>query len=106
MVSRLEIDVDQLLVYADPGLLERALANVIDNALRHSRTSSPIRITAHLTAADPPRALIQDRITARNTCGGARQDLAAFQRLGDQNAGIGVGLGLAQGFVVTLCTVR
>ncbi|GAB04002.1 DUF4118 domain-containing protein [Gordonia amarae] len=102
VVSRLEIDVDQLLVYADPGLLERALANVIDNALRHSRTSSPIRITAHLTAADPPRALICVTDHGIGIPAEERDRIfAAFQRLGDQNAGIGVGLGLsvAQGFV-------
>lgn len=100
--NRLEIDVEQLLVYADPGLLERVLANVIDNALRHSGTSSSIRITAHLTAADPPRAVISVADHGTGIPIEEREKVfTAFQRLGDQNVGVGVGLGLsvAQGFV-------
>ncbi|HEY9311276.1 sensor histidine kinase KdpD [Williamsia sp.] len=100
--KRLEVDVDHLLVHADPGLLERVLANVIDNALRHSATTSPISITARLTAADPPRAIVT---VADHGAGIPAEDrdkvFTAFQRLGDQNVGIGVGLGLsvADGFM-------
>ncbi|PXW28801.1 UNVERIFIED_CONTAM: two-component system sensor histidine kinase KdpD [Williamsia faeni] len=100
--NRLEVDVEHLLVHADPGLLERVLANLIDNALRHSGASSPILVTARLTADDPPRAVIT---IADHGTGIPAEDRAkvftAFQRLGDQNVGIGVGLGLsvAQGFV-------
>ena len=100
--DRIEVDVPQLLVFADPGLLERVLANLIDNALRHGGTSAPILITARLTAADPPRCSIT--VTDHGT--GIPADerdkvFTAFQRLGDQNASVGVGLGLsvAQGFV-------
>lgn len=98
----IEIDEDQLVVYADPGLLERVLANLIDNALRHSGTLSPIRITARLSTDDPPRARIS--VTDHGTgipIEEREKVFTAFQRLGDQNVGIGVGLGLsvAQGFV-------
>jgi two-component system sensor histidine kinase KdpD len=36
---RLEIDEHVSEVLADPGLLERVIANIVDNALRHGRES-------------------------------------------------------------------
>ena len=44
----IELDVPETLprVLADPGLLERALANLIDNAVRFSPPGSPPRVTA------------------------------------------------------------
>ncbi|MFJ6095727.1 DUF4118 domain-containing protein [Williamsia muralis] len=100
--ARIDLDVEQLLVYADPGLLERVLANLIDNALRHSGTSSTIQVRARLTGDDPARctvAVIDHGVGVDAT---ERDRLfTAFQRLGDHHTDIGVGLGLsvAQGFV-------
>ena len=46
------IDIDARLPFADvdPGLLERALANVIDNGLTWSQASDVVRVEAGSTA--------------------------------------------------------
>ena len=86
-------------VEADPALLERAVANVIDNAVRWSPLDQPVRIEA---------CVFDDLIELRIVDQGPgiplslREEVfAPFQRLGDTNAGTGVGLGLAvtRGFV-------
>ena len=43
-----EVDVPSTLpeVAADPGLLERVIANLVENALRHTPPDKPVRITA------------------------------------------------------------
>ena len=40
------VDVDERLpaVLADPGLVERVVANVVDNAMRHGRGSEPVSV--------------------------------------------------------------
>jgi two-component system sensor histidine kinase KdpD len=85
-------------VGADPVLLERAVANLIDNALIHAGGSPPTieagqvagRIDVRIIDRGPgiPRAE-RERV------------FQPFQRLGDSSTGIGVGLGLAvaRGFV-------
>ena len=86
-------------VLADSGLLERALANVIDNALRHSPLDAPPRISAGTVDG-----VVDVRISDRGP-GVLAEDRARlfvpFQRLGDSSQGEGVGLGLAvaKGFV-------
>ncbi|MEI4278763.1 sensor histidine kinase [Klenkia terrae] len=79
-------------VLADPGLLERVVANLADNAARHA-PGSPVVISAG-TIADRVEVRVVDRGP-----GVAAQDrqrvFAPFQRLGDAPAGQGVGLGLA-----------
>lgn len=77
---------------ADPGLLERVVANLASNAVRHA-PAGPVRITA---------GALGDRVELRVTDSGpgvpeADRDrlFAPFQRLGDAPAGQGVGLGLA-----------
>ena len=83
-------------VLADPGLLERVIANLVDNALRHGRGSAvTVRGSAHanrvelrIVDAGPgvPRGQ-SDRL------------FAPFQRLGDrQPGGLGLGLSVARGF--------
>jgi two-component system sensor histidine kinase KdpD len=78
---------------ADPGLLERVLANLITNAQRHAASSVPPVVEAG--AAD---GRIEVRIVDRGP--GIPEDqreriFQPFQRLGDTEAGVGVGLGLA-----------
>ncbi len=41
-------DAEQLTIYADPGLLRRALGNILDNALRHSHKHEQISMKARL----------------------------------------------------------
>jgi two-component system sensor histidine kinase KdpD len=99
--AEVELDVpdDLPLAAADPGLLERALANLIGNALRFSPPESPPTVTGQTS-----RELISISVIDHGP-GVAAQDqdriFEPFQRLGDQAAGSGVGLGLAvaRGFV-------
>jgi two-component system sensor histidine kinase KdpD len=95
------IDVPETLprVRVDPALVERAVANVIDNAIRHSPNTIPVRVEAGAVAGR-----VDLRIVDRG-CGipmAERSQLfRPFQRLGDTGTGSGVGLGLAvsRGFV-------
>ena len=83
----------------DPALLERAVANLIDNAIAWSPPEQPVRVEAgavasqiHLRVIDRgPGIPIADR----------ERVFLPFQRGGDGSNGAGVGLGLAvaQGFI-------
>ncbi len=89
-----EIGEDAPDVLADAGLLERVIANVVDNALRHgSRDGATVALRASAHA---------DRVELRVVDHGPgvprrRHDglFTAFQRLGDRDAASGVGLGLS-----------
>ncbi|WP_279197837.1 ATP-binding protein, partial [Kitasatospora aureofaciens] len=80
-------------VLADPPLLERVLANVITNALRHNAPGAPVLVTASHHAD-----LVEVRVIDRGP-GIAPEDrdrvFLPFQRLGDTDNTTGVGLGLA-----------
>lgn len=80
-------------VRTDSTLLERALANVIDNAVRFSPPGRRVRVEAGAFAGR-----IDLRVIDQGP-GIPRQDrdhvFQPFQRLGDTHAGMGVGLGLA-----------
>src|SRR5262245_21413631 len=97
----IELDVPETLplVLADRGLLERALANVISNAIRFSPPGAPARVTAG--AVD---GVVDVRIVDRGP--GVPRDerdrlFKPFQRLGDsgQSEGVGLGLAVAKGFL-------
>jgi two-component system, OmpR family, sensor histidine kinase KdpD len=86
-------------VLADAGLLERALANVIANALAASPPGE--RVVVDAGVAD---GRIDVRVVDRGagiSPGDREQMFRPFQRLGDSGNGTGVGLGLAvaKGFV-------
>ncbi len=102
--SRVTIDIDEGLpdVVADAGLLERVVANVVDNALRHAGDASIVlRASAY-----------NDRVELRVVDTGPgvprheRDELfAPFRRLGgarpsdrDGASGVGLGLSVARGF--------
>jgi two-component system sensor histidine kinase KdpD len=97
-LDRVKVDVADAVVMADSGLLERVLANLIDNALRYA-PDSPVRVTAGRVAG---RVLIAVIDEGPGIPRGTEEELfAPFQRLGDHDTSIGVGLGLsvARGFV-------
>ncbi|GFG55576.1 histidine kinase [Mycolicibacterium agri] len=97
-LDRVKVDVADAVVMADAGLLERVLANLIDNALRYA-SDSPVRVTASPVG---DRVLIAVIDEGPGIPRGAEEQLfAPFQRLGDRDNSIGVGLGLsvAKGFV-------
>lgn len=96
-LDRVKVDVADTVVMADSGLLERVLANLIDNALRYA-PDGLIRVNAGQVGQ---RVLInivdEGPGVPRDT---ADQLFAPFQRLGDRDNSTGVGLGLsvARGF--------
>jgi two-component system sensor histidine kinase KdpD len=89
---------DLPLVQADPGLLERALANVIDNAVRHGSSHAAVEIRA-FAGADSVKMAIVDHGPGVST--EERERLfQPFQRLDDRSSkGVGLGLTVARGFV-------
>lgn len=97
-LDRVKVDVADAVVMADGGLLERVLANLVDNALRYA-PDSPVRVTAGQVG---DRVLIAVVDEGPGIPRGTEEQLfAPFQRLGDHDTSIGVGLGLsvARGFV-------
>ncbi|MFL6075743.1 MAG: DUF4118 domain-containing protein [Mycobacteriales bacterium] len=93
-----ELDVPETLppVLADPGLLERVVANLIGNALRYGQ-GSPVRVSAGRLGGR-----VELRVVDRGPgVPAADRDriFAPFQRLGDRAAGgVGLGLAVARGF--------
>ena len=96
-----EVDVPETLprVLADPGLLERALANIVANAVGWAPPDSPVRIGAG-EVGDGVDLRVVDRGPGIAVADRERV-FQPFQRLGDSASGEGVGLGLAvaKGFV-------
>jgi K+-sensing histidine kinase KdpD len=92
-VLSMDVPDDLPLVRADPGLLERVVANLVDNARRHSPTGRPFEVTADATAT-----AVRVRVLDHGE-GVAREQwptmFEPFQRLDDRSASTGVGLGLA-----------
>ncbi|HEY7137049.1 MAG TPA: sensor histidine kinase KdpD [Acidimicrobiia bacterium] len=85
-------------IHVDPALMERAVANVIDNALAWAGDES-VRVEAGVVGLS-----VDIRVVDRGP--GIPRDqrehvFQPFQRLGDRSSGAGVGLGLAvaRGFV-------
>jgi two-component system sensor histidine kinase KdpD len=89
------LDIPEILpmVAADPGLLERAAANLVENAVKYSPPGSKVLVAA---------SALGDRVELRVVDRGPGVPDAAkdrifepFQRYGDSPRGTGVGLGLA-----------
>jgi two-component system sensor histidine kinase KdpD len=91
----LDIDVDENLppVETDPSLVERAIANVVDNALAWSPAGRPVRIEAETTAEAVVLRIIDEGPGIAPA--DREQVFLPFQRRGDRSNGPGVGLGLA-----------
>ncbi|MDP2013472.1 MAG: sensor histidine kinase KdpD [Actinomycetota bacterium] len=82
------------LIQTDAGLLERAVANLVENAVQHSPVGVPVRICAAVVPEDTLQLRIIDRGPGVAVDDRVKMFLP-FQRLGDVPAGSGVGLGLA-----------
>jgi two-component system, OmpR family, sensor histidine kinase KdpD len=99
---RVEIPDALPLLAADPGLLERALANLVANALRYSPPHQPPTLAAHASDGTVTISVID------HGPGIAPQQRAQvfepFQQLGDQRNqdGVGLGLAVAKGFIEAL----
>jgi two-component system sensor histidine kinase KdpD len=102
---RVEVPDDLPLIDVDPELLERALANVLANAITWSPPGAPVALQA---------AAVGDRLHLRVVDRGPGIDEAArrsavqpFQRLGDSTNtqspnGVGLGLAVARGFLLAM----
>ncbi|MGH3156409.1 MAG: sensor histidine kinase, partial [Streptosporangiaceae bacterium] len=84
------------LVRADPGLLERVLANLFSNALRHSPPSQPpvlrarrLHDTVLLEVVDHGPGVPDEQKV---------RIFEPFQRLDNHHGGVGLGLAVAKGF--------
>lgn len=97
-IDRVKVDVGDAVVLADAGLLERVLANLIDNALRYA-PNCVVRVNAGRVG---DRVLINVIDEGPGIPHGAEEQIfEPFQRLGDHDTTTGVGLGMsvARGFV-------
>jgi two-component system, OmpR family, sensor histidine kinase KdpD len=93
------VDVPESLpfVRADPALLERSVANLLENAIKHGR-GTPVAVagamegdSVWIVVVDQGRGIPPDDRS---------RAFEPFERLGDTNpAGIGLGLAVARGFV-------
>ncbi|KUN89168.1 ATP-binding protein [Streptomyces griseoruber] len=90
-----ELDIPETLpmVAVDAGLLERSVANLVENAVKYSPPGEPVLVAA---------SVLSDRVEVRVVDRGpgvpdeAKERIfAPFQRHGDAPRGAGVGLGLA-----------
>jgi K+-sensing histidine kinase KdpD len=90
---RVDVPDDLPLVQADPGLLERVVANLVANSLAAGPRGTPIRLHGH-AVGDGVQLHVIDQGP-----GVGEPDLerifAPFQRLHDRTTGAGLGLGLA-----------
>ena len=84
------------LVLADPGLLERILANLFSNALRYSPPARPPELHAEL---------VDDTVLLEVVDHGQgvpdeqkERVFEPFTRVGDRHPGVGLGLAVAKGF--------
>jgi two-component system sensor histidine kinase KdpD len=94
----IDVPEDLPLALVDPVLLERAIANLVANAVHWSPPGSTVEIVARLHAPD-----LELRVVDRGPGVPleARQRIfQPFQRLGDRGgSGVGLGLAIASGFV-------
>ncbi|MET3988310.1 sensor histidine kinase KdpD [Streptomyces sp. PvR034] len=90
-----ELDIPETLpmIAVDRGLLERAVANIVENAVKYSPDGQPVNVTA---------SALHERVELRvvdrgpGVPDGAKDRIfEPFQRHGDAPRGAGVGLGLA-----------
>ncbi|WP_280429548.1 sensor histidine kinase KdpD, partial [Nocardia brasiliensis] len=112
-MDRVKVEVGDVSVRADSGLLERVVANLIDNALRHATRDMaftqpggagdyhppPVRVTAEREGDRVSIAVVD---TGPGVPPGAEEQLfEPFQRLGDRDntTGVGLGLSVVRGFV-------
>lgn len=98
--STVDVDLAETLpqVEADPGLLERAVANLVANAAAWSPPDRPVRVEA--CASD---SSVELRVIDHGPgipIGERDRVFQPFQRLGDRNrGGVGLGLAVSRGFV-------
>ncbi len=84
------------LVLADPGLLERVLANLFSNALQHSPAGRPPELQAQLVDGT---VLLEVVDHGQGVPDEQKERIfEPFTRVGDRYPGVGLGLAVAKGF--------
>ncbi|MFB7667937.1 ATP-binding protein [Kitasatospora sp. NPDC056138] len=105
-LEAVKLDVPETLpmIHADAGLLERSLANLIENAVKYSPDG--VKVLVKADALHPPGApgRVELRVVDRGPGvpeAAKERIFAPFQRYGDapRGAGVGLGLAVARGFV-------
>lgn len=101
---RLDVPESLPMVHADAGLLERSLANLIENAVKYSPEGVKVLVKADALHPAGAPGRVELRIVDRGP--GVPEEakeriFAPFQRYGDapRGAGVGLGLAVARGFV-------
>jgi two-component system, OmpR family, sensor histidine kinase KdpD len=84
------------LILADPGLLERVLANLFSNALRHSPSSQPPELRAQLLGGTVAVEVVDHGQGVPDEQ--KERIFEPFARLDDRRPGVGLGLAVAKGF--------
>jgi two-component system sensor histidine kinase KdpD len=99
--ERVTIDVpeDLPLVQADPGLLERVLANLLDNAIRYGAGDRPVEVSASAGGTTASLKVVDHGPGVTETQ--RERMFQPFGRVDDRGTARGVGLGLsvARGFM-------
>ncbi|WAJ44192.1 sensor histidine kinase KdpD [Mycobacterium sp. Aquia_216] len=97
-IDRVKVDVGGTVAMADAGLLERVLANLIDNALRYA-PNCVVRVNAGRVGDRVLINVIDEGPGVPHGTDG--QIFEPFQRLGDHDntTGVGLGMSVAHGFV-------
>jgi K+-sensing histidine kinase KdpD len=101
--ERVHLDVPESLpdILADGGLVERIIANLVENALRYSPPGTMVTIRAAKQGAGL-RCDIEDHGPGLSAASWAKVS-APFQRLGDRTpGGLGLGLTVARGFAAAM----
>ncbi|THA74693.1 sensor histidine kinase KdpD [Streptomyces sp. A0642] len=99
-----ELDIPETLpmVAVDPGLLERAVANIVENAVKYSPDGERVTVAASALGA---RVELRVADGGRGVPDEAKERIfEPFQRYGDapRGAGVGLGLAVARGFVESM----
>ncbi|WP_406186336.1 ATP-binding protein [Streptomyces sp. NBC_01006] len=99
---QLDIPESLPMVAVDRGLLERAVANIVENAVKYSPEDAPVLVAASALADRVELRVVDRGPGIPDTAKG--RIFEPFQRYGDAPAGAGVGLGLAvaRGFTEAL----
>jgi two-component system sensor histidine kinase KdpD len=95
---RLELAVPEgfPLVLADPGLLERVLANLFSNALRYSPATRPPELQARLVDGMVRLEVVDHGPGVPDSQ--KERIFEPFTRVADRHPGVGLGLAVAKGF--------
>lgn len=95
---KIDLAADCPLVAVDPVLFEQVLINLMENAVKHTPSGTPIEIRAE-TGAGAATIEISDRGPGLGP-DGATKIFEKFVRVGSSKSGVGLGLAICRGIVV------